>query len=145
MQSLIDFIFANKFIVLVFGVVFVNFILGVAKSAFVDFKWGKMFDGLIQVLKAWIGILVLIIGYYYIADMEVLGIGYSAISFFLIGLATIYYANSCLINASDLIGLHDVQILMDLDVAFKKLLKKGLNDEGKLDLSAETEHLLKDE
>jgi hypothetical protein len=88
---------------------------------------------------------VLIIGYYYIVDIDILGIGYSAISFFLIGLATIYYANSCLINASDLIGLHDVQILMDLDTAFKKLIKKGLNDESKLDLSAETEHLLKDE
>ena len=145
MQELVDFIFENKFIVLVFGTVFVNFILGVAKSAFVDFKWSKMFDGFIAVLKAWIGILVLIIGYYFVADMEVLGIGYSAISFFLIGLATIYYANSCLLNASDLIGLHDVQILMDLDVAFKKLLKKGLNDEGKLDLSAETEHLLNNE
>ena len=145
MQELVDFIFENKFIVLVFGVVFINFILGIAKSAFVDFKWSKMFDGFIQVLKAWIGILVLIIGYYFVADMEVLGIGYSAISFFLIGLATIYYANSCLLNASDLIGLHDVQVLVDLDVAFKKLLKKGLNDEGKLDLSAETEHLLNNE
>ena len=145
MEAFLKFIVENKFIVLVFGVVFVNFILGVAKSAFVDFKFKKMFDGFIQVLKAWIGILVLIIGYYYIMDIEVLGIGYSAISFFLIGLATIYYANSCLINASDLIGLHDVQILMDLDVAFKKLLKKGLNDEGKLDLSAETKHLIENE
>ena len=145
MEAFLKFIVENKFIVLVFGVVFVNFILGVAKSAFVDFKFKKMFDGFIQVLKAWIGILVLIIGYYYIMDIEVLGIGYSAISFFLIGLATIYYANSCLINACDLIGLHDVQILVDLDVAFKKLLKKGLNDEGKLDLSAETKHLLENE
>jgi hypothetical protein len=145
MKDLIDFIFENKFIVLVFGTVFVNFILGVAKSAFVDFKWAKMFDGFIQVLKAWIGILVLIIGYYYVVDIEVLGIGYSAISFFLIGLATIYYANSCLLNASDLIGLHDVQVLVDLDVAFKKLLKKGLNEEGKLDLSAESKHLFDNE
>ena len=145
MEELLQFILSNKFIVLVFGTVFVNFILGVVKSAFVDFKFGKMFDGLISVLKAWIGIFVLIVGYYYIADLEVLGVGYSAISFFLIGLSTIYYANSCLINASDLIGLHDVQVLVDLDVAFKKLLKKGLNDEGKLDLSAETKHLLDNE
>ena len=145
MENLLKFIVENKFIVLVFGVVFVNFILGVAKAAFVDFQWSKLFDGFIAVVKAWIGILVLIIGYYFVADMEVLGVGYSAISFFLIGLATIYYANSCLLNASELIGLHDVQVLKELDETFKKLLKKGLNDEGKLDLSAETEHLLNNE
>jgi hypothetical protein len=56
MKDLIKFVIANKFIILVFGVVFVNFILGVAKSAFINFNWGKMFDGFIQVLKAWIGI-----------------------------------------------------------------------------------------
>ena len=58
MEKLIAFILSNKFIVLVFGTVLVNLILGVAKSAFVDFKFKKMFDGLIAVLKAWIGIMV---------------------------------------------------------------------------------------
>ena len=143
MEAIIDFILANKFIVLVLGSVGINFILGVAKSAFVDFKWSLAFNGLVSVLKAWIGILVLLLAYFYIDGMEVLGIFYSAIAFFLVGLSTVYYINSSLINACELIGLHDVKILVDLDMKFKELLKKGLDEQ--IDLSAEQKHLAENE
>jgi hypothetical protein len=114
----------DKLIIFIFAIIGINFLVGVVKSIGKDFDIQLFWQGLGSVIKKEIALALLVYGYWYLTDVQVLEIAYAPIFYFIAGLSTVYHTNSALINVCHLLELDDVAVLQDLDDLLKNLKGK---------------------
>lgn len=115
----------EKLLFIVLGSVLVNFLLGVLIHIGKDFDLKMLFEGIWTVLKKEIALIVLIFGYWYFGDIEVLQIGYAPIFYFIYMLSVVYHLNSILVNVCVMLGFENVKVLGELDEKFKELMGRS--------------------
>ena len=114
----------------IFIVVLVNYFLGVLKAVGRGFDYKIALNGLGEVIKKEIVLAIFVVGYFWLKEVEVLGIIYSVVLLFIASLSTVYHANSAIINGANMLGLEDVAVLDELDHKFKELKQKKFFAEG---------------
>ena len=75
----------------IFIVVLVNYFLGVLKAVGRGFDYKIALNGLGEVIKKEIVLAIFIFGYFWLKEVEVLGIIYSVVLLFIASLSTVYH------------------------------------------------------
>ncbi len=118
-----------ELIIILLSIIAANIVLGTVKAIGNNFSFSKFGEGALDAIKTAVAVFALHLGYIYLTGIEFIGMVYSPIAFFFLGLTGVYYMNSCLRNISMIIfKTEDIQILKELDEWFKQKLGHGIKE-----------------
>jgi len=112
-------------LLIILGSVIANYLLGVIKSIGNGFDPKLFWKGLMNLIKREIALLFIIGTYIIFKDIDLFGILYTPIAYFLLTLSTVYFVNGLLVNACSILGFENIKVLSELDNEFKKLMNKS--------------------
>lgn len=125
-------ILANPFILVSFAVILFNWLSGLIRHIFL-FNWKTALHGLLVVLKKWMALVILAMGYYVFTfiDFPEIELAYNLIFRLLMILVLVYHTNSILVNIAAVYGFEDAAFIGELDIYFKSLMNNSFWSSGK--------------